>query len=143
MEEKLKVKVNEHTIGYMPIAEKAPPNAAAQGKKPSQNEAFFLRRERDANDPDVIASRRFHAMNQWPAEPAGLPRADAPVHEHDGGALPEAGATLCAGARPAGGPLRRLLRKPHMILRQSRYPQIDGGRRHDGEPGAAHRLRAS
>src|SRR5476651_559757 len=39
--EKLKVKVNEHTIGYMPIADKAPPNAAAQGKKPSQNEAFF------------------------------------------------------------------------------------------------------
>ena len=60
MEEKLEVKVNEHTIGYMPIAEKAPPNAAAQGKKPSQNEAFFLRRERDADDPDVIAGRRFH-----------------------------------------------------------------------------------
>ena len=51
MDEKLKVKVNEHTIGFMPIPEKAPPNAAAQGKKPSQNEAFFLRRERDANDP--------------------------------------------------------------------------------------------
>src|ERR1700759_4202806 len=33
MDEKLKVRVNEHTIGYMPIAEKAPPNAAAQGKK--------------------------------------------------------------------------------------------------------------
>src|SRR5262249_5545612 len=46
MDEKLKVRVNEHTIGYMPIPDKAPPNAAAQGKKPSQNEAFFVRRER-------------------------------------------------------------------------------------------------
>jgi hypothetical protein len=45
------VKVNEHTIGYMPIADKAPPNAAAQGKKPSQNEAFFLRRERAPTIP--------------------------------------------------------------------------------------------
>ena len=59
MDEKLKVKVNEHTIGYMPIAREAPPNAAAQGKKPSQNEAFFLRRERNADDPNVIAGRRF------------------------------------------------------------------------------------
>ena len=47
--------------------EKPPPNAAAQGKKPSQNEAYFLRRERGADDPDVLANRRFHAMNKWPA----------------------------------------------------------------------------
>ena len=59
MEEKLKIKVNEHTIGYMPIAQEAPPNAAAQGKKPSQNEAFFLRRDRAADDPDVIAFLRW------------------------------------------------------------------------------------
>jgi len=51
MEEKLKIKVNDHTIGYMPIAETPPPNAAAQGKKPSQNEAYFLRRDRDATIP--------------------------------------------------------------------------------------------
>src|ERR1700744_4609653 len=72
MEEKLKIRVNEHTIGYMPIMEKAAPNAAAQGKKPSQNEAFFLRRERDANDPGVIAGRRFHVQNQWPADLPGF-----------------------------------------------------------------------
>src|SRR5665213_1204810 len=34
MEAKLAIRVNEHTIGYMPVAETAPPNAAAQGKKP-------------------------------------------------------------------------------------------------------------
>src|SRR5229473_2777868 len=72
MDAKLAVKVNEHTIGYMPIADKAPPNAAAQGKKPSQNEAYFLRRERTADDPDVIANRRFHVQNQWPQNLPGF-----------------------------------------------------------------------
>ena len=92
--------------------EKPPPNAAAQGKKPSQNEAYFLRRERSADDPDVIANRRFHAMNKWPAErPAGLPREHAGLHGHAGSAVQEAGAALCAGARPAGDLLRRLLRR--------------------------------
>jgi isopenicillin N synthase-like dioxygenase len=126
LEEKLKVKVDEHTIGYMPIQDKAPPNAAAQGKKPSQNEAFFLRRERDANDPDVIAQRRFHVMNKWPA--------DLPGFREQTLAYMSALETLC----------RKLVKlyalaldlpedffdasfaKPHMILRQSRYPQIDG-----------------
>ncbi|MEI7872063.1 MAG: 2-oxoglutarate and iron-dependent oxygenase domain-containing protein [Alphaproteobacteria bacterium] len=124
--EKLKVKVDEHTIGYMPIQDMAPPNAAAQGKKPSQNEAFFLRRERDANDPNVIANRRFHTMNKWPA--------DLPGFREQTLAYMRALETLC----------RKLVKlyalaldlpedffdasfaKPHMILRQSRYPLIDG-----------------
>ncbi len=76
MDAKLAVKVDEHNIGYMPIAQKAPPNAAAQGKKPSQNEAYFLRRERDANDPDVISRPPLPcALNKWPADLPGLPRA--------------------------------------------------------------------
>ena len=37
----------------------------------------------------------------------------------------------------------RYFETPHMILRQSRYPLIDGGRRQDRQPGAAHRFRAS
>ena len=68
LETKLAVKVDEHNIGYMPIARKPPPNAAAQGKKPSQNEAYFLRREKTPDHPDVLSNRRFHAMNKWPAE---------------------------------------------------------------------------
>ncbi len=55
LEKKLAVKVDEHNIGYMPIARKPPPNAAAQGKKPSQNEAYFLRRDaggREAEDAE-------------------------------------------------------------------------------------------
>ena len=32
-------------------------------------------------------------------------------------------------------------REPHMILRMSRYPVIDGAGRHGRQPGAAHRFR--
>jgi isopenicillin N synthase-like dioxygenase len=126
MDAKLAVKVDEHNIGYMPIQQKAPPNAQAQGKKPSQNEAYFLRRERDANDPDVRSGRRFHAQNKWPAELPGFR---------------EAALTYIAALEVLCQKLVKLyalaldlpathfdacFAKPHMILRMSRYPQIDG-----------------
>ena len=126
MEEKLKVKVNEHTIGYMPIPEKAPPNAAAQGKKPSQNEAFFLRRERDADDPDVIAGRRFHVQNQWPANLPGF-REQTLTYMSIMEALCRRLVRLYALALDLPEDhFDRYFETPHMILRQSRYPLIDG-----------------
>ena len=66
MARKLALKVNEHNVGYLPISDAASQQAAAQGRKPSQNEAYFLRRERTPDDPAVVASRRFHGLNQWP-----------------------------------------------------------------------------
>lgn len=126
MDAKLAIKVDEHNTGYMPIPDTAPKNAQAQNKKPSQNEAYFLRRERDANDPDVLSGRRFHAPNKWPA--------DLPGFREQTLRYMTTLETLC----------RRLVKlyalaldlpedhfdasfaKPHMILRQSRYPQIDG-----------------
>src|SRR5207244_3653590 len=53
MAKKLALKVNEHNIGYLPILDAASPQTAAQGRKPSQNEAYFLRCERASNDPEV------------------------------------------------------------------------------------------
>jgi isopenicillin N synthase-like dioxygenase len=72
MAKKLALKVNEHNIGYLPISDAASPQTAAQGRKPSQNEAYFLRRERAPNDPEVIAKRRFHGLNQWPDDLPGF-----------------------------------------------------------------------
>ena len=126
MEAKLRSKVDEHTIGYMPIAEKAPPNAAAQGKKPSQNEAFFLRRERDAGDPDVIAGRRFHTLNKWPADLPGF-RDQTLKYMATLEALCQKLVKLYALALDLPeSHFDACFSKPHMILRQSRYPQIDG-----------------
>ena len=128
LEQKLAVKVDEHNIGYMPIARKPPPNAAAQGKKPSQNEAYFLRRERGPDDPDVLANRRFHAMNKWPGE-RDLAGFRANMLDYMGTLealckklvrlyalalfLPETFFDACFA-------------DPHMILRMSRYPVIGG-----------------
>jgi isopenicillin N synthase-like dioxygenase len=43
-----------------------------QGRKPSRNEAYFLRRERASDDPAVVANRRFHGLNQWPSDLSGF-----------------------------------------------------------------------
>jgi isopenicillin N synthase-like dioxygenase len=128
LEAKLAVKVDEHNIGYMPIARAAPPNAAAQGKKPSQNEAYFLRRERGPDDPDVLANRRFHAPNKWPRE-SDLPgfRANLLTYMATLEALCKRLVPLYALA--LGLPetwFDACFAKPHMILRLSRYPAIDG-----------------
>ncbi len=128
LDRKLAVKVDEHNIGYMPIAQKAPPNAAAQGKKPSQNEAYFLRRERGPDDPDVLSNRRFHAMNKWPTE------SDLPGFRANMLAYMSTLETLCKKlvrlyALALGLPetfFDQPFREPHMILRMSRYPVIDG-----------------
>jgi isopenicillin N synthase-like dioxygenase len=128
IEHKLALKVDEHNIGYMPIARQPPPNAAAQGKQPSQNEAYFLRRERGPRDPDVLSNRRFHAMNKWPSE------SNLPGFRRNMLAYMSTLEALC----------RKLVRLyalaldlpqtffddcfsvPHVILRMSRYPMIDG-----------------
>jgi len=125
LETKLTVKVDEHTIGYMPIPDKATPNAIAQGRKPSQNEAYFLRRERDADDPDVVSGRRFHAMNKWPADLPGFREQSLSYMS----VLEE----LCKKLVPLYAlaldlpqhHLDAFFAKPHMVLRQSRYPRID------------------
>ena len=122
---KLAVKVDEHNIGFMPIASEAP-NAKAQGMKPSQNEAYFVRRERTADDPDVLSGRRFHAMNKWPANLPGFREQTL--------AYMDTLEILCKKLVPLyalalGLPANFFdvpFAKPHMILRMSRYPAIDG-----------------
>jgi isopenicillin N synthase-like dioxygenase len=125
-EAKLAVRVDEHNIGYMPIARKPPPNAAAQGKKPSQNEAYFLRRERTADDPDVVSNRRFHAMNKWPADLPGF-RENTLCYMNALEALCRKLVRLYALALDLPETFfDACFETPHVILRMSRYPMIDG-----------------
>jgi len=71
LEEKLKLRLNENNIGYLPI------NASVQGAskvvkatKPNQNESFFVSHDRGADHPDVVAGKTLRGRNQWPD---GLP----------------------------------------------------------------------
>jgi len=126
MAKKLALKVNEHNIGYLPISNAASPQAAAQGRKPSQNEAYFLRRERAADDPAVITNRRFHGLNQWPGDLPGF-RARALEYMQTLEALCRRLVLLYALALDLPADFfDACFAKPHMILRMSRYPVIDG-----------------
>jgi isopenicillin N synthase-like dioxygenase len=73
MERKLALRINEHNIGYMPMGGSvARSSTVHRNRKPSVNEAFFLRRERTPDDPDVIAGKRFRGLNQWPQDLPGF-----------------------------------------------------------------------
>jgi isopenicillin N synthase-like dioxygenase len=123
---KLALKVNEHNIGYLPISNAASPQAAAQGRKPSQNEAYFLRRERAPEDPAVIANRRFYGRNQWPDDLPGF-RETVLEYMRTLEALCRRLVPLYALALdlPADFFDARFA-EPHLILRMSRYPVIAG-----------------
>ncbi len=73
MERKLALRINEHNIGYMPMGGSlARSSTVNNNTRPSVNEAYFLRRERAADDPDVIAGKRFRGLNQWPSDLPGF-----------------------------------------------------------------------
>ena len=123
---KLALKVNEHNIGYVPISEVLALQAASQGRKPSQNEAYFLRRERSPDDPAVIANRRFHGLNQWPDDLPGF-RETALEYMRTLEALCRRLVPLYALALDLPAEFfDECFAEPHMILRISRYPVIDG-----------------
>ena len=70
---KLRLKINEHNIGYMGMGGSMFRTSKVEhNKKPSDNEAFFLRRERAPDDPDVIANKKLRGMNQWPSDLPGF-----------------------------------------------------------------------
>jgi isopenicillin N synthase-like dioxygenase len=77
LDEKLKLRLNENNIGYLPI------NASVQGAstvhkatRPNQNESFFLSHDRAPDHPDVVAGTPLRGRNQWPET---LPDIRAPM----------------------------------------------------------------
>jgi isopenicillin N synthase-like dioxygenase len=73
MAKKLALKLNEHINGYMVMGRYAVRTSDInKNDKGDLNEAFFIKRERAANDPLRLSGRRFVGANQWPDE-ADLP----------------------------------------------------------------------
>jgi len=69
MASKLALRMNEHNNGYMAMGRYAVwTSDVNKNDKPDLNEAFFVKRERPANDPLLLSGRRFVGPNQWPAE---------------------------------------------------------------------------
>lgn len=71
LEEKLKVKINATSVGYVPIRSTVYVTSKFnRNTKKDLNETITLARERPADDPDIQRGLRFVGPNQWPE---GLP----------------------------------------------------------------------
>lgn len=69
MAAKLALRMNEHNNGYMAMGRYAVwTSDVNKNDKPDLNEAFFVKRERPANDPLLCSGRRFVGANLWPME---------------------------------------------------------------------------
>jgi isopenicillin N synthase-like dioxygenase len=69
MARKLALKLNEHNNGYMVMGRYAVRTSQINNNdKGDLNEAFFVKRERAADDPLRLSGRRFVGPNQWPGE---------------------------------------------------------------------------
>ncbi|MDH3418981.1 MAG: isopenicillin N synthase family oxygenase, partial [Gammaproteobacteria bacterium] len=66
-EEKLRLRINENTVGYIPPRSTMYVSATVhKNTKKDLNEVIALARERPADDPAIQAGLRFVGPNQWP-----------------------------------------------------------------------------
>ena len=74
MDAKLAVMMNAHSNGYMAMNRYnvRTSSVSEDTAKPDRNEAFFMKRERAADDPMVLAGRRFAGPNEWPVDLPGF-----------------------------------------------------------------------
>jgi isopenicillin N synthase-like dioxygenase len=69
MEEKLRIRINSNTVGYIPPRSTMYVSATVhKNTKKDLNETLTLARERPADDPAIKAGMRFVGPNQWPAD---------------------------------------------------------------------------
>ena len=135
LEDKLAVRVNADNVGYLPMKIGQFPD-----RPPSRNAAFFLRRDRASDDPLVLAGRRFHGLNQWPAALTGF-RETALAYMRAMEALCRRLVPIYATALDLPpDAFDRAYAEPHLILRMTHYPPLGRGRCRRAQPDAAHRL---
>jgi isopenicillin N synthase-like dioxygenase len=67
LEAKLRLKLNENNIGYLPVNESMQrASTVHKATRPNFNESFFISRDRGAEHPDVRAGKPLRGRNQWP-----------------------------------------------------------------------------
>jgi len=73
IEEKLRLRLNENNIGYLPVNESMQrASTVHKATRPNFNESFFISHDRHADHPDVLASTPLRGRNQWPDGHAGM-----------------------------------------------------------------------
>ncbi len=125
IEEKLKLKINEHNVGYLAMrAATTRHSDVSTDNRPNLNEAFFVKRDLPSDHPDVIANKRFRGANQWPtALPGFRETVVSYCQAMEQLALSMLPLYAVALDLPAGffGPA---FREPQYALRMSHYPPV-------------------
>ena len=68
LEEKLKLKINRNSVGYVPVRSTVYVSSIInRNTKKDLNETITIARERAPDDPDIQSGLRFVGPNQWPA----------------------------------------------------------------------------
>jgi isopenicillin N synthase-like dioxygenase len=125
----LRLRGNEHNVGYMPLNSSASRASRVEGRtdRPNLVEAFFVKRDLAPDHPDVIANKRFRSTNQWPD--------DLPGFRETVVGYCEALEALCLGMLPVYARALDLapdffeepFRDPQFTLRMSHYPPAETG----------------
>jgi isopenicillin N synthase-like dioxygenase len=73
LEEKLKIRIDGDQTGYIPMQGSVITTSSnlSQANKPDLSEALWIRRDRPANDPEILAGLRFR-KNKWPENLPGF-----------------------------------------------------------------------
>ena len=72
-ERKMEIPLNRDNVGYMPVNASMQRHSKVEvARKPNYNASFFAKRDRRPDDPDVIAGKPFHGLNQWPQDLPGF-----------------------------------------------------------------------
>ena len=123
LEAKLAMRINEHSIGYMPMrGATTRVNAVGEVALPNANEAVFFKRELPADHPDVVANVRFRGRNQWPGLPGFREQVLAACGAFERLALGLLPLYARALDLPAGY-FAPFFREPMYTLRMSHYPR--------------------
>lgn len=71
--EKTALKYSSSNTGYVALGGgRSRSSAIDTHHKPNLNAAFFMKRERAADDPNVLAGKRLYGLNQWPQHLPGF-----------------------------------------------------------------------
>jgi isopenicillin N synthase-like dioxygenase len=70
---KREIPLNRDNVGYMGLNASMQKHSKVEiARKPNYNESFFAKRDRKADDPDVLAGKPFRGLNQWPRDLPGF-----------------------------------------------------------------------
>lgn len=124
LEEKLKVKINHHNLGYLPLRGNTIKHSDLnKNNKPDLSEGYFVKRQLSPDHPDVVSDKKFRGLNQWPDNVPGFREAALGYCD----ALERLGLSLLpVYARALDLPadfFAEAFKEPQYSLRLSHYPE--------------------